>query len=66
MQRKLVLLLVILFSVLAVASVDIASQYINGLYEGRFEEIYQMQDETMKKAQPVTVLKNLKTQLDVQ
>mgnify|MGYP000844795202 FL=1 len=66
MQRKLVLLLVILFSVLAMASVDIAIQYINGLYEGRFEEIYQMQDETMRKAQPVTVLKNLKTQLDVQ
>jgi hypothetical protein len=66
MQRKLVLLLVILFSVLAMASVDIAIQYINGLYEGRFEEIYQMQDETMRKAQPVTVLKNLKPQLDVQ
>lgn len=66
MQRKLVLLLVVLFSVLAMASVDIAIQYINGLYEGRFEEIYQMQDETMRKAQPVTVLKNLKTQLDVQ
>lgn len=65
-MKKLLVATVIFLTSLCLASSDVAERYVTGLFRGEFDEIYHLQDEAMKKAQPVSVLKNLKTQLDFQ
>lgn len=63
MLKKTVLAALLLLSFLAVASVEIASQYVSGLFEGRYEEVYELQDSSMKKAQPLSAIRKLQGQL---
>ncbi|PNQ06270.1 dienelactone hydrolase [Mesotoga sp. SC_NapDC2] len=66
MIKRILVSAVLIASVLSFASIDIAKQYLDSFFNGKFPEAYELQNAEMKKAQPLSAMRNLRGQLQMQ
>lgn len=66
MFRRILVSTVLIASVLSFASIDVAEQYFNSFFNGKYPEAYELQNAEMKKAQPLSAMRNLRGQLQMQ
>ncbi|HPE54746.1 MAG TPA: DUF3887 domain-containing protein, partial [Mesotoga prima] len=66
MIKRILVSTVLIASVLSFASIDVAEQYFNSFFNGKYPEAYELQNAEMKKAQPLSAMRNLRGQLQMQ
>ncbi len=66
MIKRILVSVILVASVLSFASIDVAKQYFDSFFEGQYPEAYELQNADMKKAQPLSAMRNLRGQLQMQ
>ena len=66
MIKRILVSALLIASVLSFASIDVAEKYFDSFFNGKYPEAYELQNTDMKKAQPLSAMRNLRGQLQMQ